>query len=192
MDITSVMLYRARMRIRYLLGALVVFGSTACGGGSGTNTERTANSQPVASQAPDSSNPRAATSDVDCAGLEPRVSELLVAMQFVAQLKTPEDFKQLADKGTATPAEMKLDLDASLATLSELHGLDGYDAPPFGSPKADIDAIQSGFEGAKRLAAQGTPNQAEIDEFQTSAIGPVTKWVQHQASISAALSETCH
>lgn len=128
----------------------------------------------------------------DCVALKAAASDVIMSTQYIAQLKTPDDFTQLAQKGTVTPGQIKFDVDGFGEHLATLHQLDSFDKPPFGSPKAAIDKYQAAVDQVKKLVAKGTPTQAEVDEFQSNAVGPLSDWVNKQSAISAALSETCH
>ena len=130
-------------------------------------------------------------SSADCAAAKAAASRLIVPIQMLVGLKTPQAFQQLTTKGSTDLAGMKLNVDQVLADLQSLHAFDGYNKPPFGSPKEGLDKYQAAFEAVKKLASEGTPTQAEVDEFQSSKVGSAADLIKGQEAFSAALGETC-
>ena len=118
---------------------------------------------------------------VDCDAIKTAAQEL-IAVQFLAQLKTPDTIKSIKNKEIGG-----LDLDAFLAALQKLHALDAYPSV-LGDPKAAIDFYEKAAKAAKVLFATDPMTQAAIDTYNLN-VGTVSDFLGHQAAISGALGE---
>lgn len=159
------------MRFRFAVPALMVVILAACGSGS------------TSSGTPSSANPSVpAGQEIDCDAIETAGQQLL-AVQFLAQLRTPDTVEQIRDQQIGS-----LDLDAFLAAMHELHVLDPY-ASPLGDPKAAIDFYEEAGRGAQVLFATDPITQAAIDTYNTEYVGTVGDFLGHQIAISGAVGE---
>lgn len=116
---------------------------------------------------------------VDCAAIETAGQQLL-AIQFLAQLRTPDTVEQIRDQQIGN-----LDLDAFLAAMDELHALDSFSSP-LGDPRAAIDIYERAGEAAQVLFATDPITQAAIDTYNEN-VGTVSEFLSHQIAISGAV-----
>jgi hypothetical protein len=165
------------MRIRLLIPALLVVLLAACSSGSsGAASEAgqaSTGEQPGASSGGDGS--------VDCTAINTAAQQLL-AIQFLAQLKTPDTIESIKTKQIGN-----LDLDAFLAAMHELHALDSFSGP-LGDPKPAIDFYEKAAQAAKVLFATDPMTQEAIDTYNEN-VGTVTDFLGHQLAIAGALDE---
>ena len=153
------------MRIKLVVPVLLVVLLAACGGGTASSGN------------PPASNGQAGT--VDCAAIDTAAQQLL-AVQFLAQLKTPDTIEAIKAKEIGN-----LDLDAFLAAMEDLHALDSFESP-LGDPKAAIEVYETAGKAAKVLFATEPLTQAAIDTYNQS-VGTVTEFLGHQVAIAGAL-----
>lgn len=118
---------------------------------------------------------------VDCGAINTAAQQLL-AVQFLAQLKTPDTIASIKAKTIGN-----LDLDAFLAGMQTLHALDAY-GTALGDPKAAIDYYIKAAKAAQVLFATDPMTQAAIDTYNQN-VGTVTDFLGHQAAISAAMGK---
>ena len=165
------------MQIKSVLpAALIVVLLAACGGTStASNPVPPAASQAATSQA---ANPPAGGS-VDCAALKTAATELL-AVQFLAQLKTPDTIASIKNKQIGN-----LDLDKFLAAMQTLHALDSYKSP-LGDPKPAIEAYEKAATAAKVLFATDPMTQAAIDTYNQN-VGTTTAFLGNQVAIAGGM-----
>jgi hypothetical protein len=166
------------MRNRLVLPVLFVALLSACGGSSGASSGSSSHANPsVAAQASTGGQP----GTVDCASLKTAAVELL-AVQFLAQLKTPDSVEAVK-----THQIGDLDLDKFLAAMHTLHALDGHPGV-LGDPKAAIDIYEKAANAAKVLFATDPMTQAAIDTYNVN-VGDLTEFLGHQGAISASMGE---
>lgn len=158
------------MQPRLVLPILMVAILAACGG-----TSPGATSKPGGGGGA-TSKPGA---QVDCAAIE-TAAEQLIAVQFLAQLKTPSTIESIKSKAIGN-----LDLDAFLGAMQTLHQLDGYSSV-LGDPKAALDFYEKAANAAKVLFATDPMTQAAIDTYNEN-VGSVGDFLGHQAAISGAI-----
>ena len=161
------------MHNRLLLSSLVVVLLVAACGGGGTG----ATSRPNATGAGATSKP---AGQVDCDAIKTAGQQLL-AVQLLAQLRTPENVAAIKDKEIGN-----LDLDAFLSALAVLHALDAYSSP-LGDPKAAIDKYEEAARDAKVLFETEPVTQAAIDAFNSQNVGTVGEFLAGQAAIAGAI-----
>jgi len=162
------------MRTRLVLPILMMAVLAACGGTSpGATTKPGATSGTAATAKPGAK--------VDCAAIK-TAAEQLIAIQFLAQLKTPDTIASIKAKTIGN-----LDLDAFLAGMQALHALDPY-ATVLGDPKAAIDFYIKAAKAAQVLFGTDPMTQAAIDTYNQN-VGTVTDFLGHQAAISAAMGQ---
>ena len=161
------------MRRRLLLSSLVVLLLVAACGGGGPG----ATSGPNSTGAGATSKP---AGQVDCDAIETAGQQLL-AVQLLAQLRTPENVAAIKDKEIGN-----LDLDAFLAALAVLHALDAYPSA-LGDPKAAIDKYEETARAAEVLFETEPVTQAAIDAFNSQNIGTVGEFLAGQAAIAGAI-----
>ncbi|MBI2780682.1 MAG: hypothetical protein HYX55_02645 [Chloroflexi bacterium] len=118
---------------------------------------------------------------VDCAAIKTAAVQLL-AVQFLAQLKTPDTVASIKAKTIGN-----LDLDAFLAGMQTLHAIDASPTV-LGDPKAAIDFYVKAAKAAQVLFATDPMTQAAIDTYNQN-VGTVADFLGHQAAISAAMGE---
>ena len=159
---------RTRLAIPILMVALVA----ACGGGNAG-----ASSKPNVTSAGTSTGHPAG--QVDCAAIKTAAQQLL-AIQFLAQLKTPDTIASIKSKQIGN-----LDLNTFLAAMHTLHALDSFSSP-LGDPKAAIDFYETAGKAALVLFATSPMTQAAIDTYNQN-VGPVSDFLGHQVAISGAL-----
>ncbi len=162
------------MRYKILLPLLLVAFVAACGGAPGA----TSGAKPATAGPGKTTQP---AGQVDCAAVKTAGQQLL-AIQFLAQLKTPDTIESIKNKQIGN-----LDLDAFLAALSVLHALDGYPSV-LGDPKAAIDFYEKAGKAAQVLFATDPMTQAAIDTYNLN-VGDVATFLGHQAAIAGALDE---
>jgi hypothetical protein len=117
---------------------------------------------------------------VDCEAIKTAGQQLL-AVQLLAQLRTPENVAAIKDKEIGN-----LDLDAFLAALAVLHALDAYPSV-LGDPKAAIDKYEEAARAAKVLFETEPVTQAAIDAFNSQNIGTAGEFLAGQAAIAGAI-----
>ena len=162
------------MRTRLVLPILMMTVLAACGGSSpGTTAKLGASSGTAATAKPGAK--------VDCAAIK-TAAEQLIAVQFLAQLKTPDTIASIKAKTIGN-----LDLDAFLAGMQTLHALDAYPSV-LGDPKAAIDFYIKAAKAARVLFAMDPMTQAAIDTYNQN-VGTVTDFLSHQAAISGAMAQ---
>jgi hypothetical protein len=166
------------MRIRFLAATLLVVVVGACGGGSSSSASG-APQPSAAGDPPPATTASAASGKVDCAAIRTAAQQLL-AVQLLAQLKTPEGIAPIKARQIGD-----LDLDAFLAAMKVLHALDPY-ASPLGDPKAAIDFYEKAATAAKVLFATDPITQDAIDTYNQN-VGTVTDFLGRQAAISGAM-----
>jgi hypothetical protein len=147
----------------------------ACGGGAG------ATSRPNATGAGAGATTRPA-GQVDCEAIKTAAQQLL-AIQLLAQLRTPENVAAIRDKEIGN-----LDLDAFLAALAVLHAVDAH-ASPLGDPKAAIDKYEDAATAAKDLFESEPVTQAAINAFNSQHVGTAAEFLGGQAAIAGAVDE---
>lgn len=118
---------------------------------------------------------------VDCAAIT-TAAQQLIAVQFLAQLKTPDTIASIKGKTIGN-----LDLDAFIAGMVVLHALDAYPSV-LGDPKAAIDFYIKAAQAAKVLFATDPMTQTAIDTYNQN-VGTVGDFIGHQAAISGAIGE---
>jgi hypothetical protein len=161
---------KTRLATPFLLIALLA----GCGGASpGATTKPGAASGPASTSKP--------AGQVDCAALKTAAQEL-IAIQFMAQLKTPDTIASIKNKTIGN-----LDLDKFLAGMQTLHALDPYPSV-LGDPKAAIDFYIKAAKAAQVLFATDPMTQAAIDAYNEN-VGTVGDFLGHQAAISGAMGE---
>lgn len=162
------------MRIKLVLPILMMAILAACGGSSpGTTSKPGATSGTAATSKPGGK--------VDCAAITTAAQEL-IAIQFLAQLKTPDTIASIKNKTIGN-----LDLDKFLAGMQTLHALDPYPSV-LGDPKAAIDFYIKAAKAAQVLFATDPMTQAAIDTYNLN-VGTVGDFIGHQAAISGAIGE---
>lgn len=172
--------YPPAMRTRLVLPVLLIAVLAACGSGGGgsTTTNPPANASPTAVGQPTQAS--GGNSTLDCAKIKAAGADMIVAVQLLAQLTTPDNVELVKSKTIGN-----LDLDAFLADMHELHALDAYPSV-LGDPKAAIDAYEKAATAAKVLFATEPVTQAAIDTYNQN-VGTLTDFLGHQAAISAAM-----
>ena len=171
------------MRIRLVTSLLMFVFLTACGqqslGGVGSLPVQTGANGDL--PAPPSSEPAGnGNGSVDCATIKTAAQQLL-AIQFLAQLTTPETIEAIKSKQIGN-----LDLDAFLAGMHDLHALDSHSSP-LGDPKAAIDFYEEAGKAAQTLFGTEPVTQAAIDTY-SQKVGTVDAFLSHQIAISGAMS----
>jgi hypothetical protein len=166
------------MRTRLALPILAIV-LAACGSSGGSASA-------VASSIVDGGQPSTAPAapgdgTTDCERLK-TAAQQLISLQLMAQLNTPDIVEQVRDKQFGD-----LDVDAFLAGMQELHGLDAH-ASPLGDPKAAIDFYESVGLAAKVLFATQPVTQAAIDTYNES-VGTIPDFLGHQIAIGGAMDE---
>ena len=126
---------------------------------------------------------RSGSGKVDCTGLTEAAGRLVVNLQLLAQLDSPENIASVKSHQIG-----KLDLDQYAKDMTTLHQLDGH-GTPLGDPKAAVDTYTKVGEAAKVLFAIKSPDQAAIDTYMKN-IGQVADFLSHQTPIAAALGES--
>jgi hypothetical protein len=170
------------MRMRLVATALLVALLAACGGGSSataSNANPSATNNQTATGQPSDTTPPAGNGNVDCTAIKTAAQQLL-AVQFLAQLKTADTIEQIRDKKIGN-----LDLDAFLAGMGELHVLDSYSSP-LGDPKAAIDFYEKAGTAGQVLFATDPITQAAIDTYNEN-VGTIPEFLSHQAAIAGAM-----
>jgi hypothetical protein len=170
------------MRLRIAGLAFIVVLAAACGGAA-TATPK-ANATPAGGQpsiAPGASKAPAGNGSVDCSKIKAAAVELL-SLQFLAQLKTPENVEAVRSKQIGN-----LDIDTFLGAMHDLHALDGS-ASPLGDPKAAIEFYEKAGNAAKVLFATKPVTQAAIDTYNKN-VGTVGDFLSRQIAISAAIDQ---
>jgi hypothetical protein len=166
------------MRARLLVTPLLLVLIAACGGGSSAGTGGSSTGRQGSTASP-TAEATGGTGTVDCAKIKSAGAQLL-AVQLLAQLKTPETIASIKSKEFGN-----LDLDAFLAAMHDLHALDGVSSP-LGDPKASIDFYEKAANAAKVLFATEPMTQAAIDTYNEN-VGSLVDFLGHQAPISAAM-----
>jgi len=154
-----------------LLMLILLAGCGGAGGGSTTKPGGTGSSAVTAKPG----------AKVDCAAIK-TAAEQLIAIQFLAQLKTPDTIASIKAKTIGN-----LDLNAFLAGMQTLHALDAYPSV-LGDPKAAIDFYVKAAKAAQVLFATDPMTQAAIDTYNQN-VGTVTDFLGHQAAISGAMGQ---
>ncbi len=160
------------MRIRRAFPAMLIAILAACSNSPSSNS----NDAAPGSQQANASTP---TGTVDCAAINTAAQQLL-ALQFLAQLKTPDVIEQIKSNQIGN-----LDLEAFLAAMHDLHALDSFSSP-LGDPKAAIDLYEKAGEAAQVLFATDPMTQAAIDTYN-QYVGTVSDFLGHQIAISGAI-----
>lgn len=162
------------MKTRLVAPILVVAVLAACSG-----------TTPGATTKPGATSGTAATTKpggkVDCEAIKTAAVQLL-AVQFLAQLKTPDTIESIKTKSIGN-----LDPDAFIAAMQTLHALDGYSSV-LGDPKSAIDYYIKVAQAAKVLFATEPMTQTAIDTYNQN-IGTVTDFLGRQTAIAGAMSE---
>jgi hypothetical protein len=161
--------------------AILVVLLAACGGGTGSGTSgnpATTAAQGSTGQSGDTLAP-AGNGSVDCARIKTAAQQLL-AIQFLAQLTTPETIEAIKSKQIGN-----LDLDAFLSGMHDLHALDGR-ASALGDPKAAIAFYEEAGKAAQTLFATEPITQAAIDTY-SQKVGTVGDFLSHQIAIAGAI-----
>lgn len=163
------------MRTNLAISTLILVLVAGCGGGAGPTTKPNpqATSGGVSTTQPGG--------QVDCAAIK-KAGEQLIAIQFLAQLKTPETIASIKNKEIGN-----LDLDAFLAAMKVLHALDGYSSP-LGDPKAALEFYEKAGKAALVLFATEPMTQAAIDAYNQN-VGTVSDFLSHQVAIAGAIDE---
>ena len=163
------------MKTRLATPILLIALLAACGGSSpGATTKPGATSVgPVATTKPGGK--------VDCAAIT-TAAQQLIAIQFLAQLKTPDTIASIKNKTIGN-----LDLDAFLSAMQTLHALDAYPTV-LGDPKAAIDFYIKAAKAAKVLFATDPMTQAAIDTYNLN-VGTIGDFIGYQGAISGAIGE---
>lgn len=164
----------APMRTKLAISTLMLVLVAGCGGGAGPTTKP----NPQATSGASTTQPGG---QVDCAAIK-KAGEQLIAIQFLAQLKTPETIASIKNKEIGN-----LDLDAFLAAMKVLHALDGY-ASMLGDPKTALDFYEKAGKAALVLFATEPMTQAAIDTYNQN-VGTVSDFLGHQAAIAGAIDE---
>ena len=173
--------YDAPMRFKLVIPLLLVALVAACGGGSAASNANPSATNQVATGQPAGSPARGGNGTVDCAAIKTAAQQLL-AVQFLAQLRTADTIEQIRDKKIGN-----LDLDAFLAGMRDLHALDSYSSP-LGDPKAAIDAYEKAGAAAQVLFATDPITQAAIDTYNEN-VGTIPEFLSHQSAIAGAMDE---
>lgn len=169
-----------RVRPTFTVAVFVLVGTvalTACGGGDGSASSTAPRSTPTTSER--SSEPEGA---VDCAAVRKAAADMIVPLQLIAQMSSPDQVDSIKANQS-----VPLDLDGLLAALGTLHQLDGYDQPPFGSPKPSIDDYEKAAQGAKALLSSNQLDQASVEAFYRQDVVSPSAFLTKQAAISAAV-----
>ena len=161
------------MRIKLVFSILMLVLVAGCGGAGATPTTKP---NPQATSGGSSTQTKG---EVDCAAIK-KAGEQLLAIQLLAQLKTPETVASIKDKEIGN-----LDLDAFLAAMKVLHALDGYSSM-LGDPKEAIDFYEKAGKAALVLFATEPMTQAAIDTYNQN-VGTVSDFLGHQAAIAGAI-----
>lgn len=162
------------MQTRLVAPILMLILLAGCGGASPGGSAKPG---PTGGQAP-TGKP---AGQVDCAAINTAGQQLL-AIQFLAQLKTPDTIESIKNKQIGS-----LDLDAFLAAMQVLHSLDAYPSV-LGDPKAAIDFYEKAGKAALVLFATEPMTQAAIDTYNLN-VGSVADFLSHQAAIAGAIDE---
>jgi hypothetical protein len=165
------------MRTRLAATCLLFVVLAACSGGSASTPNPPAATNAAATGQP--TKAPAGNGQVDCAKLKTAAVQLL-AVQFLAQLKTADTIEQVKNKQIGN-----LDLDAFLAAMHDLHALDSYSSV-LGDPKAAIEFYEKAGTAAKVLFATDPMTQGAIDTYNEN-VGTVPAFLGHQGAISAAM-----
>lgn len=165
----------APMRTRLIFSTLMLVLVAGCGAGATPTTK------PNPQATSGSSSATQAGGQVDCAAIK-KAGEQLLAIQFLAQLKTPETIASIKNKEIGN-----LDLDAFLAAMKVLHALDGYSSM-LGDPKAALDFYEKAGKAALVLFATEPVTQAAIDTYNQN-VGNVSDFLSLQAAIAGAMDE---
>jgi hypothetical protein len=162
------------MKTRFVSPILMLILLAGCGGAiPGATTKPGATSGTAATTKPGGA--------IDCAAIK-TAAEQLIAIQFLAQLKTPDTIESIKNKEIGN-----LDLDAFLAAMHTLHALDAYPSV-LGDPKAALDFYEKAGKAAQVLFATEPMTQAAIDTYNQN-VGSVADFIGHQAAISGAMGE---
>lgn len=121
---------------------------------------------------------------VDCAAVKSAAGRMIVDVQLLAQLDSPESATSIKNHEIGN-----LDPDRFLADMTTLHQLDGI-STPLGNPKDSIDFYETAAKAAKVLFASDPIDQAAVDTYVKQA-GPTGSFLSHQTAISAAM-ESAH
>lgn len=175
------------MRIRLLLLAALLAVLAACGssgdpaqGGTATPGGPAATSD-TATDAP--TDAPAGNGNVDCAKVQAAITELIVPIQLMAQIRDPDAVSTFKEGLAGT----KLEPDRILAALHDLHELDGVSSV-LGNPKDAVDAYEDAATALKTLFDKASPTQADVDAYNDH-IGELSTFLMHQAAISGAVDE---
>jgi hypothetical protein len=162
------------MKTRLLAPILMLVLVAACGGAvPGATSKAVATSGQAATSKPGA--------QVDCAAIE-AAGQQLIAVQFLAQLTTPENVEMIKNKEFGN-----LDLDKFLAAIDDLRALESFRSP-LGDPKAALDVYQKAAEAAKDLFATEPVTQVAIDQYKAN-VGTVSDFIGHQVAIAGAKDE---
>lgn len=143
--------------------------TTAASNGSGTTTTGS-----------DGSASGTGSGKVDCAAIKKAGGEVVVWVQLLAQLSSPDTVASIKNKSFGN-----LDLDKFQADMTTLHQLDSYSSP-LGDPKEAIDIYEKAGKAAKVLFATDPVTQSAIDTYMTN-VGTVGKFLGHQTAIAGAM-----
>jgi hypothetical protein len=117
---------------------------------------------------------------VDCAAIKKAGGDVVLWVQLLAQLDSPDSVASIKNKVIGN-----LDLDKFQADMTTLHQLDSYSSP-LGDPKAAIDVYEKAGKAAKVLFATDPVTQAAIDTYMTN-VGTITTFLGHQTAIAGAM-----
>ena len=169
------------MRSRIVALALVALVAAACSGGSSSSP-----SAPTA--APAASAAAVATAagtggtagKVDCAAVKAAAAQLVIGVQLLAQMRTPDTVASIKSKTIGN-----FDPDAFISAMQALHALDGSSSP-LGDPKPAIDVYLKAGQAAKALLAKDSVTQADVDAYLAN-VGSLTDFLGKQMAISGAM-----
>jgi hypothetical protein len=172
-------------RFVLLVVVALAIGSVGCSKGSGAD-----NGQPVASSssgggAADGGGSGAGA--IDCAKVKPALANLVLAIQILAQMRTPEQY-DLVKKGTVT-----FDPKQTAADLEAIRPLEGVNLPTAlggpGAVKKSIDLyVQANDLATQNLAVDDPFTQAKGKELADLTKDTAT-FLRGQTAIAAALGE---
>lgn len=164
---------RSRIPALALVALLAV---AACSGGGAGSSATAPASSPGASAAPS-----AASGKADCATLKKAAAKIIVGIQLLAQMRSPESVQAVKDKVVGD-----FDPDDFIAAMQQLHALDGS-ASPLGDPKTAIDNYIAAAQAAKTLLAKSSVTQADVDAY-LQKVGTISDFLGGQLPITGALS----
>ena len=164
---------------RSLALLVVVLVVASCGGGSSSTA--TTSSASNGSRASSSSSSGSGVS-VDCAQIKKDLVTLgFPGVQLLAQIRDQQVIDDIRLKQGVASA---FDLDEFIAAVGRLHALDGFDSPPFGSPKASLDLYAAAAARLKTMIDSGAAvAQTDLDKYSQDF--PAGTLINKQAAVSA-------